>query len=172
MYSIDNLNRSVLVLNQNYEPVSICNVKKAVILIYLGKAEIVERLNFEIRAVSFSIPFPSVVRLQVYIYKPYIQVVLNRKNIIRRDRQICQYCGKKNLPLTVDHVIPRQFGGRHSWDNLVCACVRCNNKKGNHTPEQANMKLLKKPQKPSHLFFLQFFIEQPHEQWRPYLFLV
>jgi hypothetical protein len=171
MYPIDKLNRSVLVLNQNYEPISICNVKKAVILIYLGKAEIVERLNFEIRAISFSMPFPSVVRLQVYIYKPYIQVVLNRKNVIRRDRQICQYCGKKSLPLTVDHVIPRQFGGRHSWDNLVCACIRCNNKKGNRTPEQADMKLLKKPQKPSHLFFLQFFIDQPHEQWRPYLFL-
>jgi hypothetical protein len=171
MYPVEKLNRSVLVLNQNYEPISICNVKKAVILIYLGKAEIVERLNFEIRAISFSMPFPSVVRLQVYIYKPYIQVVLNRKNVIRRDRQICQYCGKKSLPLTVDHVIPRQFGGRHSWDNLVCACIRCNNKKGNRTPEQADMKLLKRPQKPSHLFFLQFFIDQPHEQWRPYLFL-
>ena len=171
MYSIDNLNQSVLVLNQNYEPIAICNAKKAVILVYLGKAEIVERLNYEIRAVSYSMPFPSVVRLQVYIYKPYIQVVLNRKNIIRRDRQICQYCGKKNLPLTVDHVIPRQFGGKHTWQNLVCACVRCNNKKGNRTPEQANMKLKKKPKKPSHLFFLQFFIEQPHEQWRPYLFL-
>jgi len=166
-----NLNRSVLVLNQNYEPIAICNAKKAIILVYLGKAEIVERLNFEIHSVSFSMPFPSVVRLQIYIYRPYTPVVLNRKNIVRRDRHTCQYCGKRNVPLTVDHIIPRHFGGNHSWENLVCACVRCNNRKGNRTPEQADMNLLKKPKRPTQLFFLQFLIEKPHDSWRPYLFL-
>jgi 5-methylcytosine-specific restriction endonuclease McrA len=166
-----NLNRSVLVLNQDYEPIAICNAKKAIILVCLGKAEIVERLNFEIHSVNSSMPFPSVVRLQIYIYRPYTPVILNRKNIVRRDRHTCQYCGKKNVPLTVDHIIPKQFGGNHSWENLVCACVRCNNKKGNRTPEQANMTLLKKPKRPTHLFFLQFLIEKPHDSWRPYLFL-
>jgi 5-methylcytosine-specific restriction endonuclease McrA len=170
--AIERLDKSVLVLNQNYEPVAICNVKKAIILIYLGKAEVVEQLaSQEIRAVSISMPFPSVVRLQVYIYRPYKPVILNRKNILRRDRLTCQYCGKKNQPMTVDHIIPKQFGGKQTWENLVCACVRCNNKKRNRTPEQAGMKLLKKPGKPTHLFFLQFFIEQPHHSWRPYLFL-
>ena len=167
----DRLNRNVLVLNQNYEPIAICNAKKAVILVYLGKAEIVETLDTEICAVSFSMPFPSVVRLQIYIYKPYMPVILNRKNVLRRDRHKCQYCGRKSQPLTVDHIIPRQFGGKQAWDNLVCACIRCNNKKGNRTPEQAGMKLLKKPQKPSKLFFLQFFVDKPHESWRPYLYL-
>jgi len=168
MYS---LNRNVLVLNQNYEPIAICNARKAIILVYLGKAEIVERLESKVRAVSFSLPFPSVVRLHIYIYRPYTPVILSRKNIIRRDRHTCQYCGKKSVPLTVDHIIPKHFGGKQTWENLICACVRCNNKKGNHTPEQASMKLLKKPKKPSQLFFLQFFIEKPHDTWRPYLFL-
>jgi 5-methylcytosine-specific restriction endonuclease McrA len=165
------LNRSVLVLNQNYEPISICNVKKAVVLVYLGKAEIVESLDSEIRSVSFSMPLPSVVRLQIYIYRPYTAVILNRKNVIKRDHFRCQYCGKRNVPLTVDHIIPKHYGGKHTWENLICACVRCNNKKGNRTPEQAEMKLLKRPRKPSRLFFLQFYIETPHDSWRPYLFL-
>jgi 5-methylcytosine-specific restriction endonuclease McrA len=165
------LNSSVLVLNQNYEPIAICNVKKAVILVYLGKAEIVESFDRQIRSVSYSMPFPSVVRLQIYIYRPYMAVILNRKNILKRDHFTCQYCNRKNIPLTVDHIIPRQYGGRHTWENLICACTRCNNKKGNRTPEQAEMKLLKRPQKPSRLFFLQYYIETPHDSWRPYLFL-
>jgi len=168
---MNNLNKNVLLLNQNYEPIAICNVKKAIILVYLGKAEIVEKLSSEVRSVSVSFPFPSVIRLQVYIYKPHKPVILNRKNIIRRDRNTCQYCGKKHLPLTVDHIVPRNFGGKHTWDNLICACLRCNNKKGNRTPEQADMKLLKKPGRPSHLFYLQFYIDNPHKTWRPYLFL-
>lgn len=168
---MDRLNKHVLVLNQNYEPIGICNARKAVILIYLGKAEIVESLGTEIRSVSVSMAFPSVVRLQIYIYKPYKAVILNRKNIYRRDRSTCQYCGKKGPQLTVDHVIPKNFGGKDSWDNLVCACQRCNSRKGNKTPEQAGMKLLKKPVKPSRLFFMQFFIDKPHKTWRPYLFL-
>lgn len=165
------LNRNVLVLNQNYEPIAICNAKKAIILIYLEKAEIIETFDTEIRAVSFSMPFPSVVRLQVYIYKPYMSVMLTRKNILRRDRHKCQYCGKTALPLTVDHIIPKHFGGKQTWENLVCACFRCNNRKGNKTPDQVGMELIKQPQKPSKLFFLQYFIEKPHESWRPYLFL-
>ena len=166
-----NLNHSVLVLNQNYEPIAICNAKKAIILVYLGKAEIVESYNFKIRSVNMALPFPCVVRLQIYIYRPFKPVMLNRKNILKRDKHICQYCGKKSGSMTVDHVIPRQYGGSHSWENLVCACIICNNMKGNLTPEQVGMVLRKKPEKPSRLFFLQFFIEEPHEKWRPYLFL-
>ena len=168
---MNRLNRNVLVLNQNYEPIAVCNARKAVIMVYLGKAEIVEHFGVEIRSVSFSMPFPSVVRLHIYIYKPYTPVILTRKNIHRRDHYTCQYCGKKTTPLTVDHIIPRHFGGKHTWENMVCACLRCNNRKGNRTPDQAGMKLLKRPQKPSKLFFLQFYIEKPHETWRPYLFL-
>lgn len=168
MYS---LKKNVLVLNQNYEPVTLCNVKRAVILVYLGKAEIVEELDVELHSVNSSMAFPSVVRLIVYIHKPRNNIILNRKNIIKRDYHTCQYCGKKNLPLTVDHIIPKQLGGKDQWSNLICACINCNNKKGNRTPEQANMKLMKKPKKPSHLFFIQFLVENPHHSWKPYLFL-
>jgi 5-methylcytosine-specific restriction endonuclease McrA len=165
------LNRSVLVLNQNYEPIAVCNARKAIILVYLGKAEIVEQLEYEVHSINFSMPFPSVVRLQIYIYRPYTPVILSRKNIIKRDHHTCQYCGRKNVQLTVDHIIPRQYGGSDTWSNLICACVRCNSKKGNRTPDQAGMKLLKKPAKPSRLFFMQFYIDSPHDTWRPYLFL-
>ena len=165
------LNRNVLVLNQNYEPIAVCNAKKAIVLVYLGKAEIVESLDYEVRAISCSMPFPSVVRLQIYIYRPFTPVILSRKNILKRDHYKCQYCGKVNTVLTVDHIIPKQYGGKDSWGNLICACIRCNNKKGNRTPEQAGMRLLKKPGKPSRLFFLQFYIDRPHITWRPYLFL-
>jgi len=165
------LNKMVLVLNQSYEPVSVCNVKKAIILVFLGKAEIVERLDEDLHSVNMTFPFPSVVRLQVYIYRPRMPVILNRKNVIRRDSATCQYCGRKHVPMTVDHVIPKQSGGKDTWENLVCACVVCNGKKGNRTPEQANMPLLRVPTRPSHLFYLQFHIDKPHETWRPYLFL-
>lgn len=168
MYS---LKKNVLVLNQNYEPIMVCNAKRAIILVYLGKAEIVEKLDADVRSVSVSLPFPSVVRLIVYIHKPYTKIILSRKNIIKRDHHKCQYCGKNHLPLTVDHVIPKQLGGDDSWTNLVCACIKCNNKKGNRTPDQAGMKLLSIPKKPSHLFFIQFLVEKPRENWRPYLFL-
>lgn len=168
MYS---LKKNVLVLNQNYEPVTLCNAKRAVILVYLGKAEIVEKLDVELRSVNNTMKFPSVVRLIVYIHKPRNNIILNRKNILKRDYHTCQYCGKKSLPLTVDHIIPKQLGGKDLWSNLICACLKCNNKKGNRTPEQANMKLLKKPKKPSHLFFIQFLIEKPRQSWKPYLFL-
>ncbi|TFG95075.1 MAG: HNH endonuclease [Calditrichales bacterium] len=168
---MDRLNQNVLVLNQNYEPIGVCNVKRAVILVYLGKADIVEKNGSDIRAVAVNVPFPSIVRLHVYIYRPYQAVLLSRKNILLRDRYTCQYCGKKTSPLTVDHIIPRQYGGKHSWENLTCACLRCNNLKGNQTPEQAGMQLSRQPKKPSHLFFLQSHMVNPKENWRRYLFL-
>jgi len=168
MYS---LKKNVLVLNQSYEPISVCNVKRAIILIYMGKAEIVEKLEADVQSVNLSIPFPSVVRLNIFVHKPNNKIILSRKNIIKRDHHRCQYCGKTQLPLTVDHIVPKQFGGEESWTNLICACIYCNNKKGNRTPEQANMKLLSSPKKPSQLFFIQFIIENPPQTWKPYLFL-
>ncbi|MFQ6617067.1 MAG: HNH endonuclease, partial [Fidelibacterota bacterium] len=140
------MNRHVLVLNQNYEPMHVCNVKRAVTMIYLGKAQIIEKESDWVRSVSLAIPFPSVVRLEEYIRTPYREdIILSRKNILKRDRHRCQYCGNGNVPLTVDHVIPKVKGGLESWDNLVCACIECNNRKGNRTPEEAGMKLIRRP---------------------------
>lgn len=165
------LNRHVLLLNQNYEPLTVCSARKAVILVYLGKAELVEKDSGWLHSVSTRLPIPSVVRLVRYIRVPRKQILLNRKNLLIRDEYTCQYCGRKRLPLTIDHVIPKQYGGKDTWENLVVACLPCNNKKANKTPEQAGMRLIKTPKKPNHLFFIQYFIGIKDEKWRPYLFL-
>ena len=166
------MHKKVLVLNQNYEPMSICSVKKAIILLYLGKAELVEAREGQfIRSVSITMPFPSIVRLSFYVQMPYRRVVLTRRNILKRDGYRCQYCGKTGVPLTVDHVIPKSRGGEDSWENLVCACIKCNNKKGDRTPEEAGMKLLRKPRKPNPILFIRHFVGEIDEKWEPYLFM-
>jgi len=165
------LKRHVLVLNQNYEPMSVCDVRRAIILIYLGKAEIIERDSGFVRSVSVSIPFPLVVRIVVYVRIPSKRIILSRKNIIKRDGCICQYCGAQNVPMTVDHVIPKNLGGNDSWENLVCACVECNNKKSNRTAEQVSMRLIRRPRKPNHLTFIQHFVGVRNKKWKPYLFM-
>ncbi|MGD9487287.1 MAG: HNH endonuclease [Calditrichaceae bacterium] len=165
------LNRHVLVLNQNFEPLLVCNAKKAIVLIYLSKAQLLEHYNMAVHSVSMSIPYPSVIRLNHYVRKPYKRIVMNRKNILRRDHNTCQYCGKNSQPMTIDHVIPKSYQGDDTWENLVCACLKCNTKKGNRTPEQAGMSLLKVPGKPSHLFFLQYLTGKIPPAWKPYMFL-
>ncbi len=166
------MNSKVLVLNQNYEPMSVCNVKKAIILLFLGKAELIEAANGKVlHSVSMTMPFPSVVRLSLYIRVPYKKIILSRKNILRRDGHRCQYCGRGDLPLTIDHVIPRSRNGEETWENLVCACVHCNNKKGDRTPEEASMQLIRKPIRPNHVTFIRHFVSNVDERWKPYLFM-
>jgi 5-methylcytosine-specific restriction endonuclease McrA len=165
------LHSQVLVLNQNYEPMAITNAKKAIILIYLGKAEIIEKNDAYIRSVSTSYPLPSIVRLTRYINVPRKRIILSRKNIIKRDNHQCQYCGIRTGPVTIDHVIPKVRGGEDTWENLVCACVKCNNKKGNRIPEEAGMKLARKPQRPSYIFFIRYFISAIDHRWKPYLYM-
>ena len=126
---------------------------------------------FLVRSPRVSLPLPSIVRLVRYIHIPRKRVELTRKNILKRDKFRCQYCGRTQNALTIDHIIPKTKGGADSWGNLVCACVKCNNKKGNRTPEQANMRLLHQPKKPSYLFFIQHFIGVSEDSWKPYLFM-
>jgi len=164
------LNRSVLVLNKNYEPIAICDAKRAIILIILGKAELVERDSFTIHTVSIEYPLPSVVRLILFSKNPRRNLQPTRKNIIRRDMGICQYCGRDHGPMTTDHVIPRKLGGKDTWDNLVCACVECNNRKGDRTPEAAGMKLLKRPRMPLYTPFIALSANPANKSWKPYLF--
>jgi 5-methylcytosine-specific restriction endonuclease McrA len=166
------LNKNVLVLNQNYEPLSVCSVKRAVILVYLGKAEVIEQYDGNlVRAVSVSLPTPSVVRLGFYIHVPNKRILLSRKNIIKRDGHRCQYCGEIQGAMTVDHILPRIYGGKDTWENLVCACITCNNIKGDRTPEQAGLNLLRPPRRPTHITFIQQFIGIADERWRQYMFL-
>ncbi|MCX8050874.1 MAG: HNH endonuclease [Chlorobi bacterium] len=161
----------MLVLNQSYEPISICSVRKACLLLLLKKAELVEaRDGYVIRSVRNTYPFPSVIRLQSYIRVPYKKVEPSRRNILRRDGYACQYCGTRSATLTIDHVVPRSRGGGDTWENLVTACVPCNNRKGNRTPEEAGMRLRSVPRKPNHIVFLRNFMGSLEAEWRPYLF--
>lgn len=151
---------------------SICNVQRAIIMLYLGKAELVASKNSKaICSVSQQIPFPTIVRLLMYIRVPYKKIVLSRKNILRRDAYKCQYCKRGDVPLTIDHIVPKSKKGDDSWENLVAACVKCNNKKGDRTPEEAKMTLIKKPSKPSHITFMKHFVGRIDEEWKPYLYM-
>lgn len=159
-------------LNHNYEPLSVCNVKKAIGLLYLGKAELINAKDGKrIRSVSTSMPFPSVVRLSIFVRVPYKRIVLSRKNILRRDGHTCQYCGHVEVQLTIDHILPRARGGVESWENLVAACVKCNNKKGDRTPAEAHMPLLRKPIRPNHVMFIRDFVGKVDDYWKPYLYM-
>jgi len=165
------VNRRVLMLNQNYEPLTICSAKRAIVLMFLGKAEMIEKADgLMIRTVSRSYSLPSVVRLWQYRKVPHKRIMLTRKNILTRDNHHCQYCGGSRGSMTVDHVIPKRLGGQEAWENLVCACSKCNNRKGDRTPEEAGMKLIRRPTRPTYITFIQrnYGIAQ---QWRPYLFL-
>jgi 5-methylcytosine-specific restriction endonuclease McrA len=143
-----------------------------VILIFLGKAELVLKdAKKNLRTVSRSYPWPSIIRLNCFAHVPYKRVVLTRKNILRRDNYKCGYCGRGDLPLTVDHVVPKAHGGSDSWENLICACTNCNNKKGDHTPEEVKMQLRSRPFKPSHIMFIKHVVGKLDESWKPYLYL-
>jgi 5-methylcytosine-specific restriction endonuclease McrA len=142
------------------------------VLIYLGKAElVVDDKRKALRTVSHTFPWPSIIRLSFFVRVPYKKVVLTRKNILRRDGFKCAYCGRSDLPLTIDHIVPRARGGSDSWENLVCACTACNNRKGDRTPWEARMDMLYKPFKPSHIMFIKNVVGKLDENWKPYLYL-
>jgi 5-methylcytosine-specific restriction endonuclease McrA len=139
---------------------------------FLGKAQLVlDDKRKLIHSVSAAYPWPSVIKLNFYVNVPYKKVVLSRKNILRRDSYKCGYCGRSDLPLTIDHIVPRAKGGNDSWENLIAACTLCNNRKGDKTPEEAEMSLRNKPFKPSHIMFIKNVVGKLDETWKPYLYL-
>ncbi len=166
------LNAKVLVLNQTFEPLSICSAKKALILIILNKAVMLAPNDKKsIISTNKGYPLPSIIKLNYFVQRPYKKVYLTRKNVLRRDNYKCAYCGRSDLQLTIDHIKPKSRGGLDDWENLVTACIKCNNKKGDRTPEEALMKLNIKPFKPTHLTFLINSCGRVSEQWKPYLFV-
>ena len=138
----------VLVLNQNYQPLNICNVRRAVVLVCVGKAEIITNGNMEIKSISSILPEPTVIRLSHMVKRPPSKSKLSRKAVFFRDKFTCQYCNNKTTQLTLDHVIPRSKGGAHTWENVTSACIKCNHKKASKTPREASMKLISKPMAP------------------------
>ena len=161
------LDSAVLVLNRNFQPIHVTNVRRAFALLYAGSAQAVDRqfrtfdfnswaeLSAEtddevVHTVSRAIRVPRVILLQIYDRIPRAKVRFSRHNIYTRDNNTCQYCGQQ-LPrseLNLDHVVPRSRGGRTTWDNVVCCCVDCNVRKGARSPDQAGLKLLKIPTRP------------------------
>jgi 5-methylcytosine-specific restriction endonuclease McrA len=138
----------VLVLNANFEPVNVCDMRRAVGLLLAEKASLVMNGRGEIRTINAVYPRPSVIRLQKMVSRPRPHLKLTRRELFRRDNYTCQYCGKKTTDLTIDHVIPRHLGGKHIWINVVAACPTCNHRKGGRLPEEANMRLLRQPLEP------------------------
>jgi 5-methylcytosine-specific restriction endonuclease McrA len=164
----------VLVLNATYEPVHVTRVRRALVLMFKGVAQAEEINSAEIHSTSRTLPAPSVIRLLSYRHIPQQTRALSRKNILLRDRYICQFCGRKfpAAELTLDHVFPRSRGGRSSWENLVACCYRCNNRKGDRTPEEAGLRLVRKP-RPFTLHTsrqLMRLMANQEEKWRKYLF--
>ncbi|MBN1366736.1 MAG: HNH endonuclease [Dehalococcoidales bacterium] len=163
-------NLPVLVLNQSYEPLNICRVRRAVVLIQGGKAELLENGVGYLHSALDLFSIPSVIRLSVMIKRPRAERRMTRFEIFNRDHYTCQYCGKKTHQLTLDHVMPRHRKGEHTWENVVSACIACNRHKAGRTPEEANMKLARKPTRPHNtgIFNVPYQLRNKTE-WQKYL---
>ncbi len=201
MQSVRALESSVLVLNKFYAAVHIVNVKRAFALLFKETAEVVSidngqynsydfsswvdvsafKAEFElpdedqyesIRTFSIEIRVPKIIRLVVYDKLPKTRVKFNRKNIFARDKNICQYCGKRfpSSELSLDHVVPRTQGGKSKWRNIVCACTDCNKHKGGRRPAEAGMKLIRKPVQPRHCPIIQLKLgSNKYQSWKQFL---
>jgi 5-methylcytosine-specific restriction endonuclease McrA len=132
----------VLVLNANFEPINVCDTRRAVGLILSDRAILVLNGRGVIHSVNKTVPSPSVIRLMRMVHRPRPVLKMTRREIFRRDNFTCQYCGKHSTNLTVDHVLPRHLGGQHTWLNVVTACAACNHHKGGRTLDEVGMKLL------------------------------
>ena len=165
------INLPVLVLNQDYEPFNICRVRRAVVLLHRRRAEMLENGSGFIHSVNDIFPVPSVIRLAYFIKRPWVERKLSRLEVFSRDQYICQYCGKETRQLTLDHVIPRYRRGKHSWENVVSACIRCNRHKAGKTPAEAGMKLICHPSPPrsSISFYIPYHYLQTRSEWQKYL---
>jgi 5-methylcytosine-specific restriction endonuclease McrA len=168
------LQTPVLVLNASYEPINITPVRRAVVLVLKGVATTEEEDGSYIHATRAAYRVPSVIRLREFRRIAFQTRALSRKNILLRDRSTCQFCGRvmAATELTLDHVVPRSRGGHTDWDNLVACCHPCNNLKGDRTPEEAGLRLLRPP-RPFTLHTsrqLMRMMGKSDERWRKYLF--
>jgi 5-methylcytosine-specific restriction endonuclease McrA len=160
----------VLVLNANFEPINICNVRRAIGLILSGKAAMVVNGRGFIHTITKIIPEPSIIRLEYMVRRPRQQVRLTRREVFRRDNFTCQYCGHQTKNLTIDHVRPKHLGGNHTWTNVVTACPLCNHRKGGRQLSESQMKLLHQPiAPPSNAIYVYEFHLTENIEWESYL---
>ena len=162
--------RKVLVLNTTYEPLNVCSVRRALILLLKDKAEMLEQSGAAVHSERDTFPVPLVIRLRAYVRVPRRSpsARISRRAVFARDRHRCQYCGSARH-LTVDHVVPRSRGGPDTWDNLVTSCAPCNRKKGDRPLDLAGLRLLRPPRAPGPAAFVLLHVDHVHESWRPYL---
>lgn len=164
------VNSPVLVLNQNFEPLNISRARRAVVLLMSGKAETLENDSGMIHTASNSIPIPSVIRLVYMVKRPRPEKKLTRREVFRRDKYTCQYCGVETRELSLDHVSPRHRGGKHIWENVVSACLKCNNRKAGRTPQEAGMTIAQQPYAPkTGSYYVSYEYVQRHNGWQKFL---
>jgi len=164
------MNTPVLVLNANYEPINICRTRRAIVLVIVGKAEILENGRGYVNTPFHRVLRPSVIRLNYVIRRPRPRVRLTKHEIFRRDNYTCQYCGSRCKDMTIDHVTPRHLGGLYRWDNLVSACPACNRRKGGRPLAETDMALLKPPREPepSTDYFFSHYLEA-NQSWERFI---
>ena len=163
---------TTLLLNASFEPLRVITWQRAITLSFLGKVEVVDTYEREVRSVALAIKVPAVVRLLRYVKLGRRKPPLSKYNLLARDNSCCQYCSitLHKREATIDHVVPRSQGGRTSWDNVVTACNPCNRKKGGRTPSEAGMQLLAKPVQPEWLPVLNVrFHKRLPEAWLIFL---
>jgi len=192
---------NILVLNSAYVPIDVTNLKRALKLLFKNKAEVISVDEGKFGSYNFSsweevslfrkatwdkyhnydylehnekiLGIPKIIRLTGYGKVP-VKIRLTRRNIIMRDNHTCQYCGKKKAlaDLNIDHIIPKAQGGKNTWENLACSCIKCNSHKRDRTPKQAGMKLARTPKKPSvYLIFKRYreiFLDDKYEEWKSF----
>ena len=165
-----------LVLNATYEPLGVVSWQRAMTLLYQGKVEVVATYERIIHGVRAHFALPSILRLlrHVRLKRVFAEVPFSRTNVYARDEHRCQYCGDRKDPqnLTFDHLVPVARGGLKTWDNIVTCCVECNRRKGDRLPEEAGMKLVRRPRRPDlpRALALIYAHRRAPEPWRDYLY--
>jgi 5-methylcytosine-specific restriction endonuclease McrA len=163
----------VLVLNATYEPLNVVSVLRAVLLLLKEKAEIVEATEAWLHSERLAVPMPLVIRLVYYVRIPRrFSLPLSRRTVLARDHYTCQYCNAQpgKARLTIDHVLPRSRGGETRWENVVTACAACNRRKGDRTPVEATMPLLRQPRRPRYLALTLLEEARAPQVWDKYMY--